>query len=227
MPLSNWADVLNQTFYHMVYGIGQYLPNLIIAIIVFIIGWIIAVVIDRIIVQIFNALRIDQALRAAGTERIVERAGFTLSSGKFVGVLVKWFIIIIFLVASLNVLHLDQVNAFLNAVILQYLPRVIAAVLILLAAAIIAEATHRVVVGSAKAARLTSANFLGIVAKWAIWIFAILAALFQLQIAPQIIQTLVTGIVIAISLAFGLSFGLGGQQAAARYLEHLREQIKD
>ena len=226
MPLSNLADALNQAFYNMVYGLGQYLPNLIIAIIIFIIGWIIAVVIARVVEQIIDALRVDQALRAAGTERVLEHAGFTLSSGKFIGVLVKWFIIVIFLVAAMNVLHLDQVNVFLNNVVLVYLPRVIAAVLILLVAAILAETTHRVVTGSAKAAHLVSANFLGVVAKWAIWVFAILAALYQLQIAPQIIQILFTGIVVAISLALGLSFGLGGQQAAARYLEHMREQIK-
>ncbi|HQU07493.1 MAG TPA: hypothetical protein PK539_00325 [Candidatus Paceibacterota bacterium] len=211
----------------MYLGTAQYLPNLVIAIIIFIIGWLIAVVVDRIVVQIFNALRIDQALRAAGTERIVERAGFTLSSGKFVGALVKWFIIVIFLVASLNVLHLDQVNNFLDTVVLGYLPRVIAAVLILLAAGILAETMHRVVTGSAKAARLTSANFLGTVAKWSIWVFAVLAALYQLEIASQIVQTLFLGIVIAISLALGLAFGLGGQQAAARYIEHVREQIKN
>lgn len=227
MILTNWAQVLNQTFYSMVYGLGQYLPNLIIAIIIFIIGWIIAVIIDRVIVQIIDALKIDQALRAAGTERVLERAGFTLSSGRFIGALVKWFIIVVFLVASLNVLGLTQVNIFLREVVLGYLPQVIVAVLILLAAAILAEIMYRVVSGSAKAAHLVSADFLGTVAKWSVWIFAILAALNQLGVAPQFVQILFTGIVIAVSLAIGLSFGLGGQQAASRYIERVREQIKN
>jgi len=226
MLLSNLAVALNQAFYNMVYGLGKYLPDLIIAIVIFIIGWIIAVLIARAVEQLIDALHVDQALRAAGTERILEHAGFTLSSGRFIGILVKWFIIVVFLVASLNVLHLNQVNVFLNSVVLVYLPRVIAAVLILLVAAVLAEATNRVVTGSAKAAHLISANFLGVVAKWAIWVFAILAALYQLQIAPQIIQILFTGIVVAISLALGLAFGLGGQQAASSYIEHMREQIK-
>jgi len=227
MTLTNLGDALNQTFLNMIYGLGQYLPNLIIAIIIFIIGWIIAVLVERVIEQIINSLRVDQALRAAGTERVLERAGFKLSSGKFVGVLVKWFIIAVFLVASMNVLQLTQVNIFLRDVVLGYLPQVIAAVLILIVAGILAETMKRVVSGSAKAAHLTSADFFGAVAKWAIWVSAILAALAQLGVAQQMVQILFTGIVIAVSLAVGLSFGLGGQEAAARYIEHVREQIKN
>ncbi len=226
MVLTTWADVLNQSFQNMFYGLMAYLPSLIVAIVIFIIGWLIGAGVGRVVAQIVNSLRLDQALRAAGAERLLERAGFTLSSGKFLGVLVKWFFIIVFLVASLNVLHLDEVNIFLRDVVLGYLPQVIVAVLILLAAAVLAEVVYKIVAGSAKAARLASANFLGSVARWAIWLFAILAALNQLQVAPLFVQTLFTGIVIALSLAIGLAFGLGGQQAAARYLDHVREQIK-
>jgi small-conductance mechanosensitive channel len=173
-----------------------------------------------------NALRVDQALKSAGVERVLSRAGFELSSGRFLGFLVKWFFIIVFLVAALGVLHLDSVNVFIRDVILGYLPQVIGAVLILLVAAVVAEAAQRVVTGSAKAAELHAANFLGTVTRYAIWLFAILAALSQLNVAAAFVQTLFTGIVIAISLAVGLAFGLGGQTAAARYIESLQEQIK-
>ena len=227
MTFTVWANVLNQSFQSMLFGSLQYLPNLIIAIIIFIIGWLIGVGIGRVVAQIIDALRFDQALRAAGFERVLERAGFKLSSGKFIGLLVKWFFIIVFLVASLNILQLTQVNIFLREVVLNYLPQVIVAVLILLVAAVLAEAAHRVVTGSARAAHLVSANFLGAVARWSIWVFAILAALHQLQVAPGFVQILFTGIVVAISLALGLAFGLGGQHAASQYIERVREQIKE
>jgi small-conductance mechanosensitive channel len=107
------------------------------------------------------------------------------------------------------------------------LPQVIVAVLILLVAAVVAEVANRVVTGSAKAAALRSAGFLGKVAQYAIWIFAILAAFAQLNVATAFVQTLFTGVVIAVSLALGLAFGLGGQASAARYLEHLQSEIKD
>lgn len=227
MFLTTWAQVLQASFESLLYGLVNFIPNLIVAVIIFVIGWLIGVGIGRVVAQVVSALKIDQALRSAGVDRVVERAGFTLNSGAFLGFLVKWFFIVVFLVAALDVLHLTVVTAFLSTVVLGYLPQVIAAVLILLVAAVIAQAAERVVAGSARAAHLTSANLLGSVAKWAIWVFAVLAALDQLEVAPAFVQTLFTGVIVAVALAIGLSFGLGGQVAAARYIEKIREQVKD
>ncbi len=227
MLLQTWADVLTQSFQSLTYGLVGFIPNLVVAIIIFIIGWLIGAGIGRIVAQIVNSLRVDQALRAAGVEDVLKRAGFELSSGAFLGGLVKWFFIVVFLVASLQVLQLTQVNIFLTTVVLGYLPQVIAAALIILVAAVIADVADRVAGGAARATHLKAAGFVGSVARWAIWIFAILAALAQLNVATAFVQTLFTGIVIAVSLAIGLAFGLGGQQSAARYLDHLREDIND
>lgn len=227
MVSSTWADVLSQSFQSMLSGVIAFVPNLIAATIIFVVGWLIGAGVGRVVTQVVNALRIDQALKPTGIENVFSRAGFQFSSGKFLGFLVKWFFIIVFLVASLELLHLSTVTSFLTAVVLGYLPQVIVAVLILLVAAVVAEAASRVVAGSAKAASLQSAGFLGKVAQYAIWIFAILAALQQLNVATAIIQPLITGIIIAISLAVGLAFGLGGQKAAERYIDRLQEQIND
>ncbi len=226
MVFTTWADVLNQSFQNLFYGLVAFIPNLIVAIVIFIVGWIIGAGLGRIVTQVINSLRIDQALKQAGVDRVLSRAGFELSSGKFLGRLVEWFFIIVFLVAALDVLHLEAVNLFLRDVVLGYLPQVIVAVLILLVSAVVAQAAEGVVAGSARAAQLHAAGFLGKVARYSIWTFAILAALYQLQVATQLLQTLFMGIVIAFALAIGLAFGLGGQQAAARYLEHLQQEIK-
>lgn len=227
MVFTTWADVLNSSFQNLFYGLVAFIPNLVVAIVIFIVGWLVGVGLGRVVAQIVNSLRVDQALKAAGVERVLNRAGFELSSGKFLGWLVEWFFIVVFLVAALGVLHLDAVNYFIRDVVLGYLPQVIVAVLILLVAAVVAEAAERLVMGSAKAASLTSAGFLGKVARYAIWVFAILAALSQLEVATAFVQTLFTGVVIAVSLAVGLAFGLGGQQSAAKYLEHLQAEIKE
>ena len=227
MVFTAWADVLSQSFQNLFYGLVAFIPNLVIAIVIFIVGWLVGVGLGRVVTQVVNALRIDNALRPTGIERLLSRAGFELSSGKFLGFLVEWFFIIVFLVAALDVLHLTTVNLFISEVVLGYLPQVIVAVLILLVAAVVAQAAERVVVGSAKAASLHAAGFLGKVTRYAIWVFAILAALTQLNVATGLIQALFQGIVIAVSLAVGLAFGLGGQASAARYLERLQSEIKD
>jgi hypothetical protein len=227
MLIQTWSEVLTESFQDLWLGVIDFVPNLIIALVIFIIGWIIGAVLGRVVDQIIRSLKVDNALRGAGLDDAFGRAGFDLNSGRFLGGLVKWFIIIVFLVASLDVLGLTQVNTFLQEVVLLYLPQVIVAVLILLVAAVIAEVMQRLVIGGAKAAHMRSANFLGSVTKWAIWIFAILAALFQLGVAAAFVQTLFTGVVVALALAIGLSFGLGGQDAASRYIDRLRGDISE
>lgn len=227
MYLNTWGQVLTLSFQNLWLGVVNFVPNLVIAIIILILGWLIGALFGRAIWQVFRSLKVDEALRRAGFENFLRRGGVTLDSGAFIGGLVKWFIIVVFLVAAFDVLGLAEVNLFLQQVVIAYLPRVIVAALVLLTAGVIGDVTERVVVTAARTANLSSAHFAGSIAKWAIWIFAILVALSQLGIAAAFSQTLFTGIVIAVSLALGLSFGLGGQEAAARFIEKTRGEISN
>jgi hypothetical protein len=179
----------------------------------------------RLVSQVIKSVRVDEALRKAGVDDTLRRGGVQLNSGHFVGGLVKWFIIVVFVVAAFDVLGLAQVNQFLSSVVLYYLPNVIVAVLVLLLAAVIGDVMQRIVTASARTAQFRSSNLLGAITKWAIWIFGLLVALAQLGIAAPFIQTIFTGVVVALSLALGLAFGLGGQDAAARFIEKTRQEI--
>lgn len=225
MLIDTWAEVLTQSFQDVWGVVISYVPNIIVAVIIFALGWLIGAALGRVIAQIISTLKVDNALKSTGLNAAVERAGFKLDSGAFLGGLVKWFIILVFLIASLEVLQLTQVTLFLQTVVLAYLPQVIVAALILLVAAVVAELAKDVVAGAAKAAHVRSAALAGSVVKWAVWIFAILAALDHLQVASAFVQTLFTGVIVALSLAFGLAFGLGGQEAAARAIERMRDEV--
>jgi small-conductance mechanosensitive channel len=227
MILNTWGQVLTLSFQNLWLGIVNFVPNLLIAIIILILGWLIGALFGRAIWQVFRSLKVDEALRRAGFESFLRRGGLNLNAGAFIGGLVKWFIIVVFLVAAFDVLGLTQVNLFLQEVVIAYIPRVLVAALVLLVAGVIGDLVERVVVTAARTADIRSAHFAGSIAKWAIWIFAILVALSQLGIATAFSQTLFTGVVIAISLALGLSFGLGGQEAAARFIERLRGEMSD
>jgi len=222
MYLQTWEQVLSLSFQNLWLGVVNFVPNLVIALVILIIGWLVGALFGRAIWQVFRSLKIDEALRRAGFEGFLRRGGINLDSGAFIGGLVKWFIIVVFLVASFDVLGLTEVNLFLQQVVIAYLPRVIVAALVLLVAGVIGDIVERVVVTAGRTAQVHSAHFAGSIAKWAVWVFAILVALSQLGIAAAFSQTLFTGVVIAISLALGLSFGLGGQEAAGRFIERLR-----
>ncbi len=225
MTVQLWANVLTSSFQNLWYGVIAFLPNLLIALIIFLLGWLIGSILGKWVAQLFRALKVDNALREVGTDELLAKAGFRLNIGAFLGLLVKWFVIIVFLVAALEVLHLNQVTDFLRVVVQNYLPNLVAAALILAAAALIADALQHLVSGSARAAGISSAGFLGSLVKWAVWIFAILASLAQLGVAARLIEILLTGVVAMLALAGGLAFGLGGREAASRYIERLREEV--
>jgi hypothetical protein len=223
--LNTWAQILARTVEQIWVDVAAIAPSILVALVLLVLGWIVGGGLAKIVAQLVETLKIDAALRSAGVDKLVERTGHRMSAGGFLGALVKWFVIAIFLVAALEVLNLTQVTAFLSQIVFFYLPQVIVAVLILLIAAVLADFAQNVVVGAAKAADVGSPYFVGSVARWAIWVFAILAALDQLSVASGFIQTLFTGIVVSLSLALGLAFGLGGRDAAARYIDRVSTEL--
>lgn len=224
MFIQNWGDVFTQSLQSVWYGVANFVPNLVVALIIFAIGWVLAALVERLVESILKAVKLDSGLRSAGMEDVVKRAGYNLNSGMFVGTLCRWFVIVVFLMASFDVLGLSRANDFLKDVV-GYLPEVIVAVLVLLIGAVVARAMQKVVVASAKAGHLHVAELAGRVTKWAIWIFAILTALYTLGVAPGIIQTLITAVFAGGALAFGLAFGLGGKDAASRVIERTSQAI--
>ncbi len=219
------GDVLSASLQSLWFGVITFLPNLIIAILIFIIGWIVGRLVGNAIAQLITALKIDNALASGGLREFSDRSGLKVSASGVIGGLVRWFIAIAFLMASLEVVGLTQVNDFLREVVLGYLPNVIIAALVLLVASVIADFIEKIVSGGAKAANVRSAHMLGTIARYAIWIFAFIIALSELGVAVQFMQILFTGIIGMLAIAGGLAFGLGGRDAAARSIEKIRSDM--
>lgn len=225
MFIQQWGDVFTTSLQSLWYGFVSFVPKLIFAVIIFIIGWTIGAVVARALAQVINALHVNKLLESIGAKNVLDRAGFKLDLGKFVGEVAKWFIVLVFLMASLDVLGLDQVNLFLREVVLGYLPRVFVAALLLVIATLVSDAIRKFVEGSARAMGVGSARMAGAIAKWAIWVFVVIIVLSELGIAPAFMQILFTGIVAMLALAGGLAFGMGGKDAASRVIEKMRNSV--
>lgn len=221
--LENFGESFALSLNSLWTGFAMFIPNFILAIVIFIIGWVIGSVVGKAVMQLLSALKIDKIFESAGASEMMSRAGMRLNVGKFIGDLVKWFIIAVFLMWSLEWLKLTEVTQFLRDVVVQYLPRVIVAALVLVMATVISDFMRKVIRGSAKMANVRSANLLGSIAHYAIWIFAFIIALSELGVAAQFMQILFTGIIAMLAIAGGLAFGLGGRDAAARSIENIRE----
>lgn len=225
MFIQTWGGVFGESLLNLWYGFMSFVPSLLGAVLLFIIGWVVASVVGKAVAQLISALKVDKLFESAGVHEVMNRAGVTLSVGGFIGWIVKWFIIVVFLMASLEIMGLTQVNDFLRESVLFYLPKVIIATLVLVIATVISDTVKKIVTASAKAANVRSANLLGTITRYAIWIFAFIIALSELGIATAFMQILFTGLIAALAIAGGLAFGLGGKEAASRSIEKISNDI--
>ena len=206
------------------FGVGTWLPQALLAIIIFIILVVIAVLLGKAVAHLINLTRVNRLFENTSFKKLVNHAGYQLNIGNFIGWLIKWSLILAFLIAVLNALGLTTATLFL-AQIVMFLPRVIIAVLILIFGSVLAEFVGKLISGSTRVANVNSSNFIGSVSKWAIWIVTILFVFSELGIGADLIQTLWTGIVAGLALAFGLSFGLGGRDHAAKVLDKVSNAV--
>lgn len=221
-----WYDIFYASFQVVWDKFSTSLLNIIVAIIVLIIGLVIASAISKMVKSVVALTKIDNILAKLRVDQVTSKLGLSLDAGAFIGGLVKWFLIIVFLLVASDILGLAALSQFLNEILL-YIPSVIIAAIILLVAAILANFLQKIVVASASSAHLAAANFAGIITKWAILIVGFLIAVEQLGIAQAYLGTLYTGIIAMLAIAGGLAFGLGGKEQATAFLAKLSSEMKE
>lgn len=218
----NLVDILGQALVDTGMTLIAFLPNVIIAVIIFALGFAAGSVLGKAVAHLVAVTRLDTALHKAGLDKVSQRAGVPITVAGFLGGIVKWLVIVAFTIASAEILGLTQVTQLLRD-ILMYIPQVIIAAIVLVIAALVGDFVARLVEHSARGMNMKG-HFAAEVAKWSIIIVGgIFPALTQLRIASGLVEVLFTGIVFALSLALGLAFGLGGRDAAAKTIEKMKQ----
>lgn len=196
----------------------EILPDIIGAIIVLLLGLIVAPILGGIVKKVFDLIRIDTLAEKAGIKEIVSGYSKKFSISLFIGKIVKWFFILAFVMAAAEILGWTRITEFLNEIIF-YIPQVLIAVIILVFAVIAGNffdvLVTRSLIGSN--APVDNPQVMGNVTKWAFILFGVMAAMLQIGIAPSLIQILFAGIVLALALAFGL----GGRDKAGDLLDYI------
>ena len=224
--VQDWYIITYESLQNLWQGFLNFIPSLLAAIIVFVIGWLIAEAIGKLIARILKTLKLDQIFEKANWREALEAAEIKINISDFIGTIIKWVLVIVFLSISVEILGLVQFATLLGRLI-DWLPNLVIAVAIFVVAVIVADLLNKIVRASVKKVGIKYAGFLGAAIRWAIYIFAGLAILLQLGIAPAIIETIVMGFVGMIALALGLAFGLGGKEAAAKLIEDLKTKISE
>lgn len=222
--MENIFNTVGNSLSNVIYNLIDFVPVIIVALLLVIVGWIFGSILGRSVEHLLAISKINKALNSAGLDELSKASGINLSLGKVLNELVKWGVFIAFVIAASETVGLNQFTAFL-ALLLAYIPNVIAAVLILVATILISNFVYKISNGSAKLVGVDH-GAVGALAKYAIIVVGILAALLQLRIATDFMEVLFTGIVASISIASGIAFGLGGKGAAERLLSKVEDHFK-
>lgn len=216
------VDIITRPFVELwaslVEGFARFLP----ALLVFIIGLLIANLVYKAVVKLFAMAQLDSLVRPF--TGAVERAGYRVRIGHIIGWLAKWFIIIASAILALDIMNLESGRDLLMGIV-YYIPQVIVAILVLFVGFILADFVKKLIMGSTKMLNFKSAAMLGNIARMVIIVFAVLVALRTVGVASDLIYILFVGIVGMISLAGGLAFGLGGRDAAKEAIEKAKRDL--
>jgi small-conductance mechanosensitive channel len=220
----DWGTAIVTSLANTLGLVLTFIPRLVGFLVILLIGWIIASLLARAATIILRRAGFDRMADRIGLSRFEQRMGIRMDPANVLGRIVYWFVFLVFLVPAVDALGLNTVTALLDQVI-GYLPNVFVAILVLLVGAVIANFIADVTRNALSASNVRDPGLISNIVRYAITGFVVLVALYQLQIAPAMIQTLFTAIIGAVALALALAFGLGGTETARRYLDRGQARI--
>ncbi len=190
----------------------SYLPQLVGAIIILIIGYIVAKVLQAIVGRVLQGIGFDGWMEKGGIKQFFDRSQTNYTPATVIGRLIFWFVFIIALTMAADALGIPQVSVVLGQLI-AYIPSIIAAILILILAALLANFVSRIVRGA------TGSGLLASVARYAIIVYAIFAAITELGIAVELTAPTFLILLGAVALAAAIAFGIGGREVAQEIIQ--------
>ena len=203
----------------------SFLPSLVGAIFIFVIGWFFAVGVGKLVAGILAKLKFNSFFESESWTNAMEKADIELDMSQFIGAIVKWILIIVVLWMSVAQLGFNEFEEIMSEIV-AYLPNVMVAALIFVIAVMVAEFLSKIMIAATEKADFVHAGLAGAIVKWGIWLFAIFAILIQLGIASELLEILFEGLVYMVAIAGGLAFGLGGKDAAKEMISKMKKNFK-
>jgi len=222
LAVIEWENLIVEPIREMLTRIMAYLPVLLGALLILIVGWIVAKILRSIVNGVLKVVRFDALADKAGISEVLRKGDLKTSTRQVVSGLVYWLVMVMVLVMVANALGLPKASDILSN-LFAYVPKVIAALLVLVVAMFLASFISGIVKVAAGNADLPKPEILAGISRWAIIIFALTIALAQLGIAALLVTATFNIILGGVVLALALAFGLGGKDAASKYLEEMRE----
>ena len=226
MNYNEWILLVIQPF---VQQLISFVANLILAIVVFVIGYLISVGIGKVVTEILKSIRFNKLFEKEGWTKALQMANVSVNPSEFIGAIFKWVFVIVSLLLAVDILQLVQFGTILTQV-LNYLPNVVVASLIFVVAVIISDIVEKVIRVTVERMKVRHGYLASSIVRWSIWVFAFFLILEQLLPASVLVETLysavVYGVVGALSLGVAIAIGMGGKEVAGDVINEMRNKIQ-
>ncbi|HZC00611.1 MAG TPA: hypothetical protein VE844_04385 [Gammaproteobacteria bacterium] len=208
---------IQASFIGVIGAIIAFLPNLLAAIVLIIVGWLLGKLLGAVVTRVLRVVRFNEVADRAEIDTFLEKAGVRAGPSAVVGGIVRWAVYLVFFLAAFTALGLPQVSVLINSLI-AYLPKVVLAVIVLLVGALAGKVMAGIVRGTLGSMGMGNPDLFANVARFAIIAFAVIAALDILEIAPTVVGALWIAFLALIVGSVALAFGLGGREAASHLM---------
>ncbi|PIQ84757.1 MAG: hypothetical protein COV75_00515 [Candidatus Omnitrophica bacterium CG11_big_fil_rev_8_21_14_0_20_63_9] len=220
----SWLDeVIVEPVRTLLAQLAAFLPRLLGALLLFLIGWVIAKVLEQLIVKILKAVPIDKLADQVQLTSVLSRGGIKHRLSELIGMIFYWLVMLTVVTVVFNALDLTQAAQLFQSAV-TYVPNIIAALLIVIFGMFVASFLGTTVRTAASNAGILQAHLLGQLVQSVVVIFAAVAALRQLQI--PFFQEALLIVLAGFSLGAALAFGLGCKDLAGRWTSDLIEEIR-
>ena len=214
----NKIDMLLEPLRVFLRQLGDLLQRLMLAVLILIIGWLIAKAVRFAIVKGLRAVNFHVVTERAGLDGFLKNGGIESDTTDILGALVYWLVILGALVIGFNTLGLSYVTDLLGRIIL-FVPKVMVALLILAFGSYFARFIGNAITAYCRNVHIQDAELLGRLAQYAIVTFVVLIALDQVNIGGDIVRQSFLIVLAGLVFALALAFGIGGKDWAAELLE--------
>jgi hypothetical protein len=221
----NWQQALIEAWQPIWSAFISFLPQFIGALVVFIIGLLVASWAKKIVEGVLEVVRFQNFARKIGAEAFWKRAEIKFTTTEIIGAFVKWFIILVFFIATVDILGLTTVSKVLTG-FLAYIPNVVSAALIFAVGFFVANLVEGLVRGALATVDHEAAKLVSQLARWVVLVIALFTAISELKVAQELVETFFTGLTYTIVLAIGLAIGLGAKDVVAKTLDDWYDKLK-
>jgi hypothetical protein len=203
------------------YFIGAWLPRVLAALVLLLVGWLLARAVQKGIVRLLRLLRLESAAEQTGVDDFLVRGGIRFTVVTLIGQVFYWTLLLLFTIAVFNVLGLTTGQALMERVA-HYVPNLVAALAVLVFGAMAARFIRGFVEAYLGNVGMKGGSAIGILVQIAMLAFVAVLALEQLGIAVNLLASAFLLAFGGLCLALALAFGLGGKGWAESILERKR-----